>query len=211
MKYNKFRWEVDLVKDIRFHNEVDDIDELWVVEPSVGYGSPLPFEEFTECNKINLISEFYRNENSIKCILEIGVHRNSNELSSTFCFLDNKDDEVFYFGVDVEDKSYLNNESKRIFTIQDSSSNYERVVNEINARGVEKIDFIFIDGHHSINQVLRDWEYVNILSQHGTVGFHDVSFHAGPNLFVSNLNGDLWNYSGNKCLSDFGIGFVKRK
>ena len=77
--------------------------------------------------------------------------------------------------------------------------------------GVEKFDFIFIDGDHSVNQVLRDWEYSNLLNDGGIVGFHDTSHHTGPYLFIKNLNTDIWDVVENACPQDYGIGFATKK
>lgn len=202
------KWEDDLIEDIRFGDVRDDVDDPILL------GWKVPFcgleVEFTECNKVSLLNEISKIKSKWKSILEIGVYRNG-ENSSTHCFLKEKGDDVFYFGVDIEDKSFLDNKSRNIFTVKENSSNFGTVVNFIKSKGVEKLDFIFIDGWHSINQVLDDWEYTRLLSNFGVVGFHDITSHPGPQKFVNNLRPDLWIFSGNKCIRDYGIGFVERR
>ena len=58
--------------------------------------------------------------------------------------------------------------------------------------GEDSFDFIFIDGWHSINQVLDDWKFTEFLAEGGIVGFHDTNTHPGPMLFVDNLNPDKY-------------------
>ena len=76
-----------------------------------------------------------------------------------------------------------------------------------------KVDFLFIDGWHSINQVLDDWKFTEFLADGGVVGFHDTNCHPGPMLFVDNLNPDKYDIE--KCCTtwmvDYGISFVSRK
>ena len=49
-------------------------------------------------------------------IMEIGISRNG-EGSFTRALLNNKPDNIPYLGIDLDDKSYLNNPNKNIFTI----------------------------------------------------------------------------------------------
>jgi predicted O-methyltransferase YrrM len=74
-----------------------------------------------------------------------------------------------------------------------------------------KFDFIFIDGWHSINQVLRDWEYTNLLSDNGVVGFHDVSCHPGPKAFINALDATKWEILKNCCPKDWGVAFARKR
>ena len=78
-------------------------------------------------------------------------------------------------------------------------------------KGVIKIDFLFIDGWHTINQVKRDWEFTKFLSANGIVGFHDTSCHPGPKRFLEALDTEKWNVIPNTCPADWGIGFVWAK
>jgi len=74
-----------------------------------------------------------------------------------------------------------------------------------------EFDFIFIDGWHSINQVLADWEYTNLLTDGGIVGFHDTSCHPGPHNFIKSLDKSKWDVIENCCPQDWGIGFARKK
>lgn len=217
---NYTKWQEDLVSDIRYHDYRDDLDwnggefpeipprPVAVLHPVYGYTITQ-----SECNLDNIRDYFLKVKDRCKCILEIGVDCNgtSTERTSTRIFLDNKSDDTIYVGVDIEDKSYLNDESKNIFTLKIDSSDIQSVVDFIKSKGVDKIDFLFIDGWHSINQVMREWEYTKHLSDFGIVGFHDTSIHPGPHAFLKALDRKKWNVVENPCsnnLDDWGVGFV---
>ena len=76
--------------------------------------------------------------------------------------------------------------------------------------GITQFDFIFIDGWHSINAVMTEWEYTRLLSPTGIVGFHDTNYHPGPKEFVDAINQEKWNVA-KVCPDDYGISFAWRK
>jgi len=201
------RWEQDLTKDIKTgKGSYDDDDGATDIVREEEYTGT---EEFTDCNRSTLEGMFSRVRDNCEGILEIGVCRNGSN-SSTHIFLNNKKDETTFIGIDIDDKSFLNNSGKKIYTIQGDSSDIDGNITKIKDLGVGSLGFIFIDGWHSINQVLRDWEYTRLLAPNGIVGFHDTVGHPGPYHFVRNLNRDLWNVELH-CLNDCGIGFAWRK
>lgn len=206
------KWQSDLKYDIKTHTEKDNIDD------PVGYGTPYseklkipnPYQEFSECNHENLKKAIYSCGVAPKFFLEIGVNRNDLKSSTQTIFRCLPTDGV-YLGVDIDDRSYLNNESRGIHTIRTNSSNFELVVSTLQKLNVSSLDFILIDGWHSINQVLDDWEYTNILAPHGVVAFHDTTSHPGPNAFINALNTDKWEVVANTCGDDFGFGYCYLK
>lgn len=197
------KWEQDLVRDIRTHSGYDDVDG-----PEWGYSTI----ELSDCNLVAVEQRFLSIQNRCRAILEIGIHRNANR-SVAEVFFKHKLDSCIYVGIDIDDKSYLNDPAKNIYTIKNDSSNYEQNMQIIRSLGVTQFDFIFIDGWHSINQCLRDWEYTNILSDYGIVGFHDVRIHPGPYKFITALDTNKWHVEDNVCRygSDWGIGFARKK
>lgn len=199
------RWEQDLTRNIKFNDYRDEADGGIFAHPQPG-----DWEEFTDCNRARLTDMFMRIKDNCRAILEIGVCRN-NDKSSTWCFLNNKKDETVYIGIDLEDKSFLDNKEKNIYTIRNNSSSIADNMDTIKTLGVKKFDFIFIDGWHSVNQVLTDWEYTKWLNKGGIVGFHDTSAHPGPHLFIRALDKDKWNVEENLCTADHGIGFCWKK
>lgn len=203
------KWEQDLVRDIRTYTDFDN-DDGNQSGRVIRDESPVDLsEEFSSCNREVLIEKFLKIKEQSRAILEIGVCRNA-EKSSTYCFLDNKLNETAYVGIDLQDKSFLNNAEKRIHTICGNSSDVDQHIKTMESWGITELDFIFIDGWHSINQVLTDWEYTKILSPRGIVAFHDTNEHPGPHMFIRNLNTDVWEIELH-CPTDWGIGFAWRK
>lgn len=201
------KWKQDLIRDIRSHTPDDDRDFISV--PEMQYATHMR-GEFTPDNRKFLTERFMEIKDRCRAILEIGVCRNSQQ-SSTYCFLNNKKDDTIYVGIDIDDKSFLNNVEKNIFTIQNSSWNLDFNRDVFNKLGINQFDFIFIDGWHSVNAVLTEWEYTDMLSDFGIVGFHDTAGHDGPYKFVRALNKDLWTVEENLCPDDYGIGFARKK
>ena len=207
------KWEKDLIRDIRIeqpiYQETDDVSnrckEMFNIE-SIG-----PNIEFSICNQNCLRESFLNIQNWCKCIVEIGVHRNGDD-SSTNVFIHNKNPDTTYLGVDLQNKSFLHQPHNNQYTLSADSSDYNQVVSYLNSIGQTSIDYLFIDGYHSIDQVLKDWEFTKLLSDNGIVGFHDTTFHLGPRLFLEALNRDKWDVE-TYCIKydDWGIGFVKRK
>lgn len=168
--------------------------------------------EVTHADRVALLEQFNRIKDRCHAILEIGVNRNGGD-SFTQVFLANKLPDTFYLGVDLDDKSFLNNPANRIFTIAENSSNIDVVMEYAKHVGIDGFDFIFIDGNHCTNQVLRDWEYTRYLRLGGIVGMHDTAYHSGPSAFMQNMNTDIWCVVPNAITypDDYGIGFAWKK
>jgi len=206
------KWQQDLTHDIRTFSSKDDIDD------PVGYGVPYsnllkipePYQEFTEINHVALQHAIDACTTKPKYFLEIGVCRNLHK-SSTYTIFKNLPEDGIYLGVDLDDKSYLSKLRNGIHTIQESSSSYDIIINKLNSLNVHSLDFILIDGWHSINQLLLDWEYTKILSPGGVVGFHDVTAHPGPHAFINALDKSKWTVQPNLCPNDYGFGYCKLK
>jgi hypothetical protein len=201
------KWEQDLTNDVRRGDGFDDRDL-----PEDGTFEYDGWAEVSDADREALRVEFLKVRDNCRAILEIGISRNGPD-SFTQVFLQNKNPETIYVGIDIDDKTYLNNPELNIHTIQSSSSQYEHCMNIIRSVNVSEFDFIFIDGWHSINQVLADWEYTNILGPEGIVGLHDTAYHPGPKYFLEGLDADKWDIVKNAVdnAKDWGIGFVRKK
>ena len=149
--------------------------------------------------------------NDCNAILEIGVG-SRNERSFTKLLLDNKLTSTKYFGIDIKDKSEINDDKNNVFTLSTDSSDLEEIINFTKSHGVETFDFIFIDSWASINQVLNDWRFVDFLSDDGIIAFHDTNFHPGPTHLVNNLKLDRYEvYKKCEQNTDWGITFITKK
>lgn len=205
------RWETDLVRDIREGPERDNTDKFFeTVNWHLYLHGPLPSNEVSKCNRDAITERFLRVRDNCRAVLEIGIYRNGDE-STTTCFLNNKKQDTIYLGVDIDDRSKINDSSKNVYTLREDSSNINSVMSYAKSLGIEEFDFIFIDGDHSLSQVLKDWEYTTYLSKNGIVGMHDTSYHPGPTRFISHLNTDKWHVEVNVCPCDNGVGFAWRK
>jgi len=112
-----------------------------------------------------------------RVILEIGVAR-AKKNSSTNVILECKSPEAVYVGVDIKRKRLT---GENVHTLAIDSSETEKVMQKIEElTGKREIDFIHIDGWHSVNQVVKDWKYAQYLSSRGIVFFHDTNYHPGP-------------------------------
>jgi hypothetical protein len=212
------KWESDLIKDVRSNTNADDlccgIDHFLNLWPDAKNEDSVintySGKEVTDCNRESLKKQFLKVKDTCRAILEIGIGRNGKDSFATV-FFDNKTNDTKYVGVDIEDRSWLVDYGENIFTIQGNSSNYDEIVEIIKDNfEIEEFDFIFIDGLHSLNQVLKDWEYTKLLSDTGIVGLHDTSHHIGPFLFIRNLDKDKWDVIENACPQDYGIGFATK-
>jgi len=205
------KWEQDLFNDIRTFTEFDNSDggqDRVIIPP----GWQMPQTEVTEANRAALLERFLRVRDNCPAILEIGVARETNaDQTTTGIFLKNKRPETKYVGIDLDDKSHLNDPANNVFTIQNNSMDLETNFAIFKDIGIEEFGFIFIDGWHSINAVMIEWEYTRMLTRNGIVGFHDTTQHPGPHYFVKALKKSIWNVEENVCPNDYGIGFAWMK
>lgn len=157
--------------------------------PILGSGSAPT--EISDCNRT--VVDFVLSKLGDKCqsIVEIGVHRNGTD-SISHLLLTKKMDTCKYLGIDVEDKRFLNDESKNIFTIQSNSHDQATIRQTMKKIGIEKIDLLMIDGWHSVNTCINDWCYADMLSDHGAVIFHDTNFHPGPISILMCIDDDVF-------------------
>jgi hypothetical protein len=138
-------------------------------------------------------------------IMEIGVSRNGAG-SFTNALLTAKPDNIPYLGVDLDDKSYLDNAEKRIHTIRSDSFNQLMVREKARSIGMDKISILFIDGWHSVNAVINDWLYSDLLADNGIVFFHDTNSHPGPTVFLHAIDPTQYRVEKHfEDLDDFGV------
>ena len=143
-------------------------------------------------------------------IMEIGVNRNG-ERSMSRVLMDNRPRGSFYLGVDLDDKSYLDNPAENTWTIQTSSHDQEKIRAFIADKGIKKIDLLFIDGWHSVNTCVNDWLYTDILNKDGVVILHDTNSHPGCVGLFEAVSDSLYNKVRYCTQNDHGIAVFKRK
>lgn len=148
-----------------------------------------------------------------KLIMEIGIDAlpDSKGMTSTKTLCKLKPDECIYLGIDIAPKSYLDNLQKQIFTICTDSAVYENIYDFMNLHNQQNIDFLFIDGWHSVNQVLKEWNYWSRMSPNGVMAFHDTNIHPGPVTLLDAIDTNIFSveYFGRNN-ADWGVGVVQR-
>lgn len=168
-----------------------------------------PPEHFTKLNQDELREALEATNASV--ILEIGVDRpyQAGQPSSTKILVGYKRPMATYIGVDRDQK---NISGENVHFIQGDSSNHKLVWDVMDTLQLEKIDLLFIDGLHSVNQIVRDWQYTQRLSDGGAVVMHDTNIHPGPTLLFEAIDGALFDKQKyGEIQSDWGISVCRRK
>ncbi len=147
-----------------------------------------------------------------RCIVEIGVQRNPLPESSTGILLQHKPKDAVFIGVDIEDKSHLANAAENIYVLKMDSADRRQVFALMDQLNLREIDFLFIDGWHSVNQCVADWKYVERLSPRGIVVMHDTNVHPGPVTLFDAIDETMFEKT-KHCTEgpDWGISVVKRR
>ncbi len=169
LKYEPYFVQEDL-------NYLDSIPELFTkeVKPVSGNG------QFSSRNGKVLMKAI--DKIKPKNVLEIGVARHTHyQNSSTNIFIENKPDDCFYFGVDLDMAVKMQYEAVRpnVHLLGHNSADTEIVMDRIPPFNPDfkEFDIIFIDGFHSIEMMVNDWRYVEYLKVGGKVLIHDTNFH----------------------------------
>mgnify|MGYP001563717238 CR=1 FL=1 len=186
MDYDFKRYGLLHTPDLGEQNDEDRLDS-WIIEAK----RPMNLYQFSDENYRITKETVKRVEEAGGCnaVLEIGVCR-TNSVSSTSAIITTKRQECKYLGVDKQPNQ--EDVESNFFFLQHDSGDYEAVSGWVKSLGVEKFDLIFIDGFHSVNQVLKEWKYTEWLSDHGCVMLHDTSIHPGPVELLKALDPKVW-------------------
>jgi len=126
---------------------------------------------------------------NVKNVIEIGIARNDVRSFTTQLLYAKKG---IYCGIDIEDKTFLNDDLNRVYTIQANSHDQSKIRSYLKTIGLKKCSVLFIDGWHSVNTVINDWTYTDLLDDKGVVIFHDTNYHPGPNLVVPAIDRSMY-------------------
>lgn len=183
----------------------DDTD--WLGKPD-----PEPPFHFTPLNHEALTYAYNKLTSPPKLIVEIGVNRSeSYEVSSTSTLLKLKPQECMYIGIDLDDKSNINSIENNVFTLRNDSADYEMLYKMMDWYGHEQIDFMFVDGWHSVNQVIKEWKYWEKMIPNGVMAFHDTNYHPGPVALLDAIDTDVFSVElFGRGEADWGVGVVQR-
>ena len=143
--------------------------------------------------------------------MEIGVDR-SNAASMSRIIMEGRPAGSFYLGVDINDKSYLNNAEANTWTLQCNSHDQTTIRDFLSLRGITQLDLLFIDGWHSVNTCVNDWRYTDLIRPGGIVLLHDSNSHPGCAALFDAVDDTVYDKA-RYCTedTDFGIAAFIRK
>ena len=169
---------------------------------------------FSECTKDHFVDLYSRVKDTCGAILEIGVwgepHHQDNAGRSTELIQEMKNKETIYLGVDINDRSFVQDDENNFHFLQSDSMDTEKIHAKIKELGIEGFDFIFIDGWHSVNAVLHEWKHyvIPFLNKGGILVFHDTNSHPGPYVLFDSIDEEVFE-SEKYCLGNhYGLGAI---
>ena len=176
-------FELELNSDIKIDGLIGYPQFVINSENDEDYGVRYASNEIQEC-ELELVDKMAK-QYTTHGILEIGVARPKNGDSAfTYKYLKNKSNKIPYVAVDIDDKTFLNNIEENIYSIQCKSEEQAKVREFLKQNGVNEISILSIDGWHSLNAVINDWKYTDLLVNGGIVIFHDSNYHPGVHCFI---------------------------
>lgn len=152
--------------------ELDDMEDFYGPKRAVP-------QEFSKKNQA-VLAEVVKSLPNANLFVEIGVERRPNSPTcSTQILLGGRPDGCAYAGIDLRDCAYLNQPLKNMRFIRTDCRN-QKAINTVLDELHPEIDLLFIDGDHSVEWCLTDWQLVNRLAVGGAVVLHDTNVHPGP-------------------------------
>lgn len=169
--------------------------------------------EMSDMNREQINKFFKSHVQDNGLIVEIGVWRHAGDTTtSTQFYFENKKESCHYLGIDIEERPHILNRGSNIHFLQTDSANIDLIKKTINEKCEGKeIDFLFIDGLHTVEQVKKELALVNLVRKGGVIGFHDISVHAGPNMWMEAFSPDHFDIYKFRADNDWGVGFIVKK
>jgi hypothetical protein len=170
-----------------------------------------PPHECSDCNLDVVRSVVASFGDRLSSIMEIGISRPSNGTRSlSHVLMTNKPGACIYLGVDIDDRSYIDDAEKNLHTLRADSFDQSTVRAWMRSKGVELLDLLLIDGWHSVNACINDWRYTDLLSEHGVVIMHDTNAHPGCVALFEAVNGAVFDKQRYCTDNDNGIAVLRR-
>ena len=183
-------------------------------EDFINYFIPLTkpvANEMSDMNLSVLLNYLVQLGDTCKFIVEIGVMRDRNKQNTTLQFLKNKVKDCIYLGIDIEDRSYILSLADNVHFLRTDSGDLNKIVNYINTHINRPIDFLYIDGLHSVSQVGKEIALINYVRPGGVIGFHDIAYHPGPNAWIDAFSEKYFHINKYYADSDYGVGVIVKK
>lgn len=150
---------------------------------------------------------------SLICAVEIGVTNSQYEVSSAKIVIDNMPKGAKYIGIDKVDRSSKLKGNSNVYFLRTDSSDIETVREYLDKLEVDSIDYLFIDGKHSVNQVVDDWRYAELVQDNGVILLHDTTLHPGPYTLFDAIDESIFEkekYFVN-VKESYGISVIRKK
>ena len=168
--------------------------------------------EVSACNMAVVRDVVSSMGSNLKTMLEIGIARPGNgEASMSNILMREKPADSVYVGVDIDDRSYLDDASKNLWTIRANSHSQNTIRGFLADKQVSQIDLLFIDGWHSVNTCVNDWMFADMLSPNGVVLLHDTNGHPGCVGLFDAVDEALFDKQRFCTENDNGIAVFRRK
>lgn len=140
----------------------------------------------------------------LKNIVEIGIYRDNR--SFTNILLNNKSKDGIYCGIDIDDKSSLNDIENNIYTLQCNSWDQGIIRTYLSKIGIEEVSLLLIDGFHGIDNVINDWMYSDLVKVGGVVVLHDTNYHPSS-LIVDAIDTEFYLID-KHCITNYDWGLT---
>jgi len=146
-----------------------------------------------------------------KSILEIGVQTKKNIVSLTRTLRVMKSADTKILSIDIDFRRQWTDWENNIWTSRINSFNQGGVRDRIERLEMGKLDLILIDGFHSVNSIINDWKYCDLLSDKGTVVIHDTNANQCK-VILEEIDEDIFEINSYcQSLDDWGIAVCKKK
>lgn len=134
---------------------------------------------------------------SNKGILEIGLATNDDDgypirQSITYELVSNKPPSTPYLGIDIADHRCLVNRGNNMHFLQTYSTDQEAVRKKLKEIKANSISILCIDGDHSVNTVINDFKYSDLVEEGGIIIMHDTNVHPGPVVVVDAIDTNVY-------------------
>tara|TARA_R110000824_G_scaffold121231_6_gene277271 strand:+ start:627 stop:1289 length:663 start_codon:yes stop_codon:yes gene_type:complete len=144
---------------------------------------------------------------SNKGILEIGLNAAFDQQSITYELVSSKPPSTPYLGIDTADRRYLLNRGNNMHFLQTYSTDQEAVRKKLKEIKANSISILCIDGDHSVNTVINDFKYSDLVEEGGIIIMHDTNVHPGPVVVVDAIDTNVYKVKKHQTdhKSDWGI------
>jgi len=146
-------------------------------------------------------------------ILEIGVSLYDREWTMSNRLTGYKDYNSKYVGIDTQNREHVKNWGTNSYFYQINSREFDIVKCRLNQLlGIYSLGLLVIDGDHSLNGILADWKYVELLDKKGYILIHDSNTHPGPIALIEAIDRKIFNVEEPlKNNEDHGIALISYK